>query len=206
MNFGQLQMDLIRRGNFGEVAQDRLKRWVNESYHEICNAADWPFLEATTSGAAPVTVADLRKVISVHDATNRIALTPTTRRWVLSHFGDIASTSGVARFYYVDNGVIKAYPVAGTLSVYYIKFPADLSATTDSPVVPTRFHSIIVDGAVRRAYEDADRFQESQAIEQSRLLRLENMKTMLLTQATVPEIDDDAQASVTRPAPQMPQK
>lgn len=195
MNYGQLQVDLLRRG-YDHVDQDRLRRWINESYHEVCNEADWPFLEASTSGAAPLTVADLRRVQAVHDATNRVPLRPTTRRWIVSTYGDVVSTTGVARFYYVENGVVRAYPVAGTITVYYYKVPTDLAVTTDVPIVPTRFHTIITDGAVRRALEDLKDYQGAQATEAARRLKIENMKVILLTESLLPDLDDQAEADL----------
>lgn len=143
-----------------------------------------------------MTVADLRRVQAVHDATNRVPLRPTTRRWIVSTYGDVVSTTGVARFYYVENSVVRAYPVAGTITVYYYKVPADLAVSTDTPVVPTRFHTIITDGAVRRAYEDMNNFQGAEVTEQARQIKLQNMKMILLTQSPLPDLDDQAQGDL----------
>ena len=33
----------------------RVDRWINQAYHELCDQAPWPFLEATSTGAAPLT-------------------------------------------------------------------------------------------------------------------------------------------------------
>jgi hypothetical protein len=196
VNFGQLQVDLMRRG-FDQLDQDRLKRWINEAYHEICTAAEWPFLETSVTAANPQTIADLRKVIAAHDATNRLPLRPTTRKWIVATYGDVASSTGSGRFYWVENTTVRAYPViAGSTTVYYLKVPADLAAATDVPVIPPRFHSLITDGAVRRAFEDLSQFREAAALEQSRLARLEFMKSVLITTAPLPDVDDQAQEGV----------
>lgn len=187
--------------NDGGTGLARVKRWINDAYHEICQTADWPFLETTTSSSAPVTLTDLRKVLTVHDATNRQPLRPTTRKWIIATFGENASTSGYPRFYYVENQVVRAYPVSGTITVYYLKFPTDLSANGDTPVVPTRFHDLIVDGAVKRAYEDSDNFQEAQLLGQQISARLENMRSTLLSEAPLPDLDDQAQETVPGAVP-----
>src|SRR5258706_7930717 len=83
------------------AGQTRATTWINDAYHEICEASDWPFLETTaTPGAAPVTLTDLRKVLTVHDATTHLPLRPTNRKWIVAHYGDVASSTGSPRFYY----------------------------------------------------------------------------------------------------------
>lgn len=200
MDFAALQTEFFARGfdylNDAGTGLTRAKRWINDSYNEICQTADWPFLETSTSGAAPQTLSDLRKVISVHDATNHLPLRPTTRKWIVSTFGDTASVTGSPRFYYVQNTTVNAYPQSGTITIYYLNVPTDLSGSTDTPVIPTRFHDLIVDGAVKRAYEDSDNFTEAQALGQSIAARLENMRSALLTEAKLPDVDDQAQQTV----------
>src|SRR5205823_1084911 len=142
------------------------------------------------------TVTDLRKVLTVHVAANFLALRPTTRKWIVSMYGDVASTSGVAQYYYVENTVVRTYPVVGSIVVYYLKVPADLSGGTDVPIIPARFHNLIVDGAVIRAYEDQDNFQAVQALRQEWTGRLENMRSVLMTESVLPDPDDQASQTV----------
>jgi hypothetical protein len=96
----------------------RAKRWINDSYNEICQTADWPFLETSVTASNPQTIADARKILTVHDATNHLVLRPTTHKWIVTTFGDIASTVGLARFYWVDGSgsslIVRAYPVIAT--------------------------------------------------------------------------------------------
>jgi hypothetical protein len=115
VNLTALQTEFYSRGyeylNDSGTGTTRATRWLNDSMHEINLAAEWPFLEGSTTGAPPVTPTNLRRVKAVHDATNRVALQATTREWVVATFGNVTDTTGVARFYYVENGVVRAYPV-----------------------------------------------------------------------------------------------
>lgn len=201
MNLGQMTMEVYRAG-FDDLGPDRIKRWINESYHEVCNEADWPFLETSVTAASPQTITDLRRVISVHDATNKLPLRPTSRSWIIATFGDTATATGSLRFYWVENTSVKVYPANTTnTTVYYLKVPTDLSANTDSPTVPSRFHTIIVDGAIRRAFERRGDLQSAQAVEGSRRAKLDVMKRTLLTEYRIPEVDDQAQAPVLAEQP-----
>jgi hypothetical protein len=91
--------------------------------------------------------------------------------------------SATSQYYYVDAGsIVRAFPVGGTLAVRYIKVPTDLSAGTDTPVVPTRFHTLIVDGAVRRGLVDMSGFQDAEAVEAERQRGLAVMRATLVVQ------------------------
>jgi hypothetical protein len=74
------------------------------------------------------------------------------------------------------------------LTVYFYKYGTDLASGADTPDMPSRFHEIIVDGAVVRALKDNDDYQQAQALEQSRLQQVEAMKRILLTETLLPVI------------------
>jgi hypothetical protein len=101
LDFTTLQTEFFARGfdylNDAGTGLIRAKRWINDSYNEICQTADWPFLETSVTAANPQTIADARKILTVHDATNHLPLRPTTHKWIVTTFGDIASTVGLAR-------------------------------------------------------------------------------------------------------------
>jgi hypothetical protein len=98
---------------------------------------------------------------------------------------------------------VRAYPVtvATNTTVYYLKVPADLSAGGDIAIIPTRFHDLIVDGAVLRAYMDSDNFQEAEQLQQIMAAKLENMRSALLTTSPLPDLDDYAQQTVPGDSP-----
>jgi hypothetical protein len=128
-------------------------------------------------------VSDLRRVLSVLSTTDSLPLTQVSREWVVQTFGSTSAPTTLPRWFYVDAGsIVTIFPNASTktISVRYIKVPAELSANSDTAVVPARYHEVVVQGAVRRAYEDADDFQNAQLVEASRRQELERMRVALL--------------------------
>jgi hypothetical protein len=133
----------------------RATRWVNDAMHAIDEYANWPYLEATTTGNSPLTIADLRVPDVVFDTTNQQVLSQRSSGELAQWAGDL-STTGAPNSYYVSSGTtINVYPAnVVSLSVRYWKFGPDLSATTDEPLMPDRFRSAIVDYAVAAALRD----------------------------------------------------
>lgn len=164
MNFQALQTEFYGRGfdylNQDTAGQTRAKRWLNQAYLELCDLHPWPFLHEDASGTAPLTITDLRAVLEVTDSTNDAKLRSIERSDLSDMFPDLPD-SGSAEWYYLDDPTTLAvYPAdtSSTFSVRYVKVPAELSGDTDEPVVPARFHDLIVDGAALRAYKDSDNF------------------------------------------------
>lgn len=176
MDFTTLQTEVFARGydylNDGGAGLARAKRWINQSYLELCTRASWPFLKATTTGTAPLTIADLRAVLSVVDTTNVQQLFSVDRRWLMSV--DPALTSGTPTSYYLESATqIKVWPVqAVSLSVNYLKTPAQLSAGGDTPLVPDEWCDVIVDGAVLKAEKDNDQYDQLLSIYETTIGRM----------------------------------
>ena len=158
MTFAELRTEAYARG-FDFDSATRLNRWINQAYHEICEEAPWDFLEASTTGTAPLSVSDLRQVISVTDTTNDAPLEWVDRRDIQEADPDL-DDAGNPEFFYIDNNTIRVYPLntTATLSVRYYKVPDDLSSDSDEPLIPSRFQDLIVDGVVYRALKDTDEF------------------------------------------------
>jgi hypothetical protein len=135
--------------------QTRAKRWVNDAMHAIDEYANWPYLEATSTGSSPLTIADLRVPDVVFDTTNQQVLSQRSSGELAQWAGDL-TTTGAPNSYYVSSGTtINVYPAnVVSLSVRYWKFGPDLSAGTDTPLMPDRFRSAIVDYAVAAALRD----------------------------------------------------
>lgn len=156
MTFAELKAELLNRG-FNYLDQNdplRSGRFINWAMHELDDAYLWPYREATATGAAPLTIADLGIVEMVTDSTG-YPLEPLEYRDVVYSWGD-PTQAGVAFGWYERNGQVLAFPATGTITVKYWKVTPDLSAAGDIPLSPTRFHGLIVDLAVRRAYRDSD--------------------------------------------------
>lgn len=164
----------------------RTKSLYNSAYLELCEEEKWPFLLTSASGAAPLTVADMREVESVRD-TGQLSVKlwhrPATD--IEEDYG-LLTTVGSPLWYYIENSIIRTYPVGGTLSVRYYKVPAELVNDADEPLVPNRFRRYIVEGMIRQAAME-DNPQLAQAAEAERQIGLNLMRRSLLFQAGPPQ-------------------
>ena len=186
MNLTALQTELQARGFDDVTDTTRLNYWINLAYQvDICEAEDWPFLATTATGTAPLTISDLRTVLSVIDSTNAVKLRPMDPSNITDDWDTRLTTTGSPWLYYVTGTtVVSVYPANTTssLSVRYIKVPAALSAGSDTPVIPDRFHYLIVDAAVRRAYRNKDNFEAAQFLDPIVEEGLQKMRDAYLTQ------------------------
>lgn len=181
LDFQALQAEVYARGfdylNDGGAGVTRVKRWINEAMHQINDLERWCYLQASTSGAAPVTINDLGAIESVVDVANFNPLTFMDRRDVTEYYADLTQT-GNAQWYFVTGGnTVNVWPVStATLTVRYYKTQADMSANGDVPLMPDRFRGAIVDLAAARALRDVSNFDEAQAAEQAGLATVQRMR------------------------------
>jgi hypothetical protein len=155
--------------------------YLNDAYLvDICDAEDWPFLEATFSGTAPLEAADVRSIAYLLDSTEQAKLSPLDPRLLTDSSVDLEE-DGTPSYYYVSEGKIKTFPASATASLLgrYYKVPPALSGSA-VPVLPERFHSLIVDGAVARAYADSDDYELERNAEEAFQRRLQKMREALL--------------------------
>ena len=160
LTFGGLLTEFYARGfdylDDSASGTVRAKRWINDAYHAINELDNWPYLEATAMGAAPLTIADLRTIDSVYDVTNDQVLTLRAANELVTEYGDLASL-GIPKDCWVSGGnTVNVCPVqAVSLSVRYWKVATDLVNTTDEPLIPDRFRYVLVDYAVAAAMRDS---------------------------------------------------
>lgn len=159
----------------------RATAWLNASYKEICSLERWPWLEATATGTAPLTISDIDTLESVTDTTNVRKLAPMDRRNISDQYPDL-TLPGAPMWYYTNSGSsVAVFPVtAVSLSVRYWKIPPDLSSGSDTPVVPATFHDVIVLGAVRRGLVDDQDAADYQQVVAEYGLRVETMRELYL--------------------------
>lgn len=177
MNYGQLLTEFYASGfsyldDNGSGAA-RAGRWVNQAYLELCAAERWPWLETSASGAAPLTITDLNQVESVVTSADKASLVPMFRGDLTDMDGDLTLTGSPRYYYLTADSVVNVYPAStGTITVKYCKVPVELSASTDTPVVPQTYHDVIVLGAIRRGLvddQDAGDYQQVVSEYQARL-------------------------------------
>jgi hypothetical protein len=165
VNLGTLRTEVQARG-FDYLSNARLDAYINRAYLDLADSEDWPWLEATTSGTAPLTISDLRTIESVRNSTQSYRLAPLDRRNIM-HSDDDLATTGTPSYYYLTTGTtVAVYPAntSDTIAVRYWKVPTELSVDSDTPAVPTRYHQLLVDGAVVYAYVDSDNFQSANEV------------------------------------------
>ena len=66
MNLGEARAELGARG-FDYVAAGRMNLMLNRAMTDLEDAYPWPWLKTAVTGAAPLTIADLKYVRSVYD-------------------------------------------------------------------------------------------------------------------------------------------
>jgi hypothetical protein len=134
VTFAELKAELGDRG-FDYLDDDRLGRFINQAYREICNLHAWPFLETTATGAPGDIVISPRKVLWVRDATD------TPLRYIsytdLAEIGVPFADTGAPEWWYLlstgDSVDVMTYPVTtDNITVRYVKRVAPLTGT-ESP-------------------------------------------------------------------------
>ena len=187
MTFTQLLTEFYARGfdylddsGPGEV---RAKRFINQSYQEICGMDDWPFLSVTTTGTAPLTISDLGVVESLTDTTNQRNIGFTDRRTLIESYPDL-SLAGAPDYAYITGGTtINTYPTDGSvLSVRYFRLVNDLDQGTDQPVIPAKYQYAIIDLACGRAYMDSDNPEMAAIVRRDADALIQQMREQLMLQ------------------------
>lgn len=172
---------------FAYLTATRCNTFLNEAYHALCewNGVQWPFLEATTTGTAPLTISDLREVLYVVDTTTQDRLEQADSRDIVD-LDPLVTTSGTAQRYWLDGlTTLKVWPTdtGGSLSVRYIKVPADLANDSDTPVIPSRYHGLIVDMAEVFGMQERSDYSEAEQKMQLFAQRAEAMRVTLTERA-----------------------
>lgn len=167
LDFTALQAEVAARGfdyltlAGGGAAADvvRLKRFINDAMHEVDAAEKWDYTYASSSGALPLTIADLRLVEDVFVTNVDTPLIAQSRAMLENVYGNLTLASVAApRFWYRSAPtVVSAYPFSVTfaLNVRYWKFGPDLSAGADVPLMPDRWRQVIVEKAAAKAFRDS---------------------------------------------------
>lgn len=151
-----LQTEFAARG-FDYLSTTRQNYFINRAYMRVCERYPWPFLEANSTGTAPLTISDLRAVLSVTNTTTDDVLPFRDKRTLREMDPSLDDTGAPECWYLNSQTAITVWPVrADSLSVDYIKFPTLLSAGTDTLLIPARYEYLVVDGACWLAYRDSD--------------------------------------------------
>lgn len=176
MNLGDAQTELAGRG-FDYLAASRMTIMLNDAKNALEDQWPFPWLETTATGTAPLTITDLKQVLYVQDTTNDNELLglPVAQ---IAVDGDDITRAGTPAYWWLDGtSTLNVWPVSTSvqLSVRYVRESVELSAVSDTPLIPARYHPLWVDLAVVQAYHDSDNFagaQQLQGYVDSRMAKL----------------------------------
>jgi hypothetical protein len=158
LTLAELRTEFFARG-FDYLTTTRANTFLQAAQDEICEMHPWPFLESTAIGTSPLTISDLRQVLSVVDTTNDVELWGIDRREIVTADPSV-NDSGPPTQFYLDSDTVIAWPGdAVSLAVRYLKVANELSDDDDEPDTPSRYDEILIDGAVIRAYKDSDNME-----------------------------------------------
>jgi hypothetical protein len=164
LDFTALQTEVFARGfdylSDGGVGLTRVKRWLNEALHEVDSMEKWDYTYATSSGVAPLTIADLRLVEDVSLTVGGATLVGQDRALLEAVYGTLTTNTASTPTFWFRSAptIVTDFPLNTSLSmsVRYWKFGPDLSAGADVPLMPDRFRQVIVEKAVAKAFRDSN--------------------------------------------------
>lgn len=139
---------------------------LNESYFDVVTREPWPFLEALStivvpSGQSQITnntlvvpnPTNVNSVLSFIDTSNNIVMTPE-RVDVIEKAYFLSLDTSISSVYYFLGDELMIYPASSgsTYRLLYTKTPVAATTTSDTFYIPSRHHSIIVYGALVKAF------------------------------------------------------
>jgi len=175
----------LKAQGFHYLTEPECLAYLQDAYLlDICEGEDWPLLEASKEGTAPLEIKDLRTIEYVTNVTQNHKLEPLTPGRISDDFTPNLTTAGSPEVYYLTEGnTVNVYPTSTTdkLAVRYWRVPEDLTTSTE-PLLPKRWHSLIVEGARARAYTNPDDWELSNAADAKFQANLQKMRESLLSQ------------------------
>jgi len=165
MTFSEMVAELKALGH-DYVAEGRLEDWVQRSYQTLSARYQWPWLEASKEGTAPLEIKDLAYVLSVVNVTSERPIYGRTRQWLVERFPNLEET-GEPLWWYLDNRTLRVLPTSTTekVSARYVKKAPKL-ALAEEPLLPDEWHYLIVDEARTYALRDNDEFQVARELQE----------------------------------------
>lgn len=158
MNFSALKDEFANRG-FDDLSDTRRGQYINWARAQLDALKPWPYRKTSgtgSSGTGTFTSSDLGWPYLVQDTSNSLAvLHPRNELELRSCHGDLSYVAAPFAYYVATSGntrTVRAYPVGGTLIVYYYMVTPDLANASDTPAAPAKYHGLIVDMAVQMAY------------------------------------------------------
>jgi len=187
LTFAQLLTEFYARGfdylNDGGAGEVRAKRWINQSYMEILEMDDWPFLQTSVQSQTPLIISDLGTIESVTNVTASRNIGFIDRRTLVEQYPDLAAAGSPDYAYITQGTTLNTYPVGSdTILVRYLRLAGELADTDDQPEIPSRYQYAIIDYACARAYMDSDNPEMAQIARRDGDSLVQMMRERLLVQ------------------------
>lgn len=184
MTFAELKQELADRGFDGILTDPRLGSFINRALVQLDGRNLWPYREATTTGSAPLAIADLGVPGEVIDVTTSCPLSHRSLPELQAAYGDM-TVAGAPCFWYVTytsgTPTFNTFPTTtGQITVQYWKTTTALSDDADEPLVPEGYRMLLVDMAAVMAYKDSDNFTSAQALQADVDRQVQDMTAELL--------------------------
>jgi hypothetical protein len=175
MTLDEATQAVMDRG-FDYLSAARVHMMLNSAKDEFEDVYEWPWLQRAVTGVTPLTLADLKLVLSVRQGNNE--LLGLTLRQAAQGFTDLAQ-GGTADYWWLEgDDILHLYPGdGGTASIVYVRDSPQLVAGIDTPLIPARYQSMWIDYAVVEAYKDSDNYSGAQALRADIALRMQNVIT-----------------------------
>lgn len=158
------EMDLY---GFEDFEDSQKLLLLNEAYFDIVTREPWPFLEATTTivvpnGESQITnnsnispqLTNVNAVLSFIDTTNGVVMMPERGDTIEKNY-KVNNVNTYPEFYYFVGEDMFIYPAADgqtTYRLFYTRTPVAATTSSDVFLIPARHHSIIVYGALVKAF------------------------------------------------------
>lgn len=163
MNLGQLRTALQQRGYATDTATAQTEL-INSAYRRIVGMRRWPFLEVVNS---PYTIQTFGDSYPLSTVTNLLHLEAvriedpdsSTSRPLLTYLDPqewrniqhYNPESGTPRYWTTMDGYLWLWPTPDkdyTVDLDYVKKVSDLSSDSDTPLIPSTYHDVLVWGAI----------------------------------------------------------
>ena len=159
------EMDLY---GFDDFEDSQKLTLLNEAYVDIVTREPWRFLEVVIpdvtvpSGVEQVTnnvlvtnsPSDVNAVLSMVDTTNAITMIPERGDVIEKNYKPLRDFDTARAYYFVGDELYVYPPTKGSVvyRLYYTRIPQRATTTSDTFLIPARHHSIIVYGALVKAF------------------------------------------------------
>lgn len=164
----------VKLYGFDDLSNTEFLSVLNDVYHDFNNLESWPYLQKLVTGTSTsgngqlfASTLDIKQVLSLVNTTQGYALTPVDADTFYKDFASMSTAIGYPAVYYLTtvdavapngwNIFTWSIPNNSTDSyqLRYLYIAPDL-ALSDTPVIPARYHRILVYAVLAELYDQED--------------------------------------------------